>query len=72
MSKEKREIAIKELEKREVKNDLKIEKLEVKLRILKDEQDQIIETFVKLMWRKEVTLLSEEEREISEIAELEE
>ena len=52
-----KEIAIKELEKMEVKNDLKIEKLETKLRTLKDEQDQIIETLAKLKWRKEVTML---------------
>ena len=52
----KKEIAIKALEKKEVENDLKIEKLEVKLRILKDEQDLIIETLAKLK-RKEVTML---------------
>jgi len=44
----KKEIAIKELEKMEVENDLKIEKMEAKLQILKCEQDQIIETLVRL------------------------
>ena len=53
----KKEIAIKKLEKMEVENDIKIEKLEAKLRELKDEQDQIIETLAKLKWRKEVTML---------------
>lgn len=45
----KKEIAIKNLEKMEVENDLKIEKVEAKLRILKDEQDQIIETLTNLV-----------------------
>ena len=41
----------------EVEYDVKIEELEIKLRTLKDEQDQIIETLKKLKWRKEVTML---------------
>ena len=52
-----KEKLIKALEKMEVENDIKIEKLEAKLRILKGEQDGIIETLAKLRWRKEVTLL---------------
>ena len=47
MEKAKKEIAIKELEKMEVKNALKIEKTEAKLQILKCEQDQIIETLAR-------------------------
>jgi len=41
-----REKLIKKLEKMEVENDLKIEKLEALLDILKDEQGIIIETLV--------------------------
>ena len=52
-----KEITIKKLEKMEVEYDVKIEELEIKLRTLKDEQDQIIETLKKLKWRKEVTML---------------
>jgi len=44
-------------EKEEKKNDIKIKKLEVKLRTLKGEQDDIIGTLAKLKWRKEVALL---------------
>lgn len=53
----KKEIEIKKLEKMEAEYDIKIEETEVKLRKLKDEQDQIIETLKKFKWREEVTLL---------------
>ena len=43
-----KEKLIKALEKKEVENDIKIEKLEAKLRTLKGEQDDIIETLAKL------------------------
>ena len=57
MMQTKKEIAIKGLEKMEVENDIKIEKLEAKLRNLKYEQDQIIETLAGLRYHKEVTML---------------
>ncbi len=52
-----KERAIKQLEKMEAENDVKIEKLEIKLHNLKCEQDQIIETIKKLKWQKGATIL---------------